>query len=657
MNPPPGSVALHPLASSVTSYIQSGIELASAMGIDFYQPHWLFKRNRNATHKNSKLVFASTPLKGSALGSQPFKEPFASYTRALIAHELKRRDYSFTYVEQLTRAIRYLYAAADSQHCVDPWRFTPKIFDLALNLVRETSKGETPSNVGYLLSVIADRMDEHRIAAVQLRWTNPIPKKTGSWKTDLQAEQRRLNKLPNTQIFEALPEIYHQLTEESDRLLMFVVILLLCSGFRIGELLSLPADCWVEELQPLSDGKNIKIDELGNPVLRCGIRYTPEKGGQSEIGIKWLPTIMVPLAKKAIEGTRLITNPYRENAEFMFHNPHRANLQAAPDKQWFTPPEAGVALGIDDSSVRLYLRNQGIPRTNRRNHELISREELETILRRESTLNPVMLKPWRQELHESLFVVGKRFFSSRYGTIRGSAAPVLYCNLQKWLCGYRDSTRHRNQPSIFERFQCNDEKGNPLKVTSHQFRHWLNTLLQKGGLSEIEIARWSGRKQISQNDAYNHMTLEDKAEMVRRLSNEDRVHGQIQDLQARLNPVDRASFREAVFGNVHTTDLGYCIHHYATLPRTSPPECATCSGLLVPKGDVKFKQRAQQLFEEEEWLVDRAKQEVSDRAYGANTWLEHHIEKLEQLRSIVAVHEDTSIKDGDLVQLPISKAD
>ncbi|MBL1569869.1 DNA-binding protein, partial [Klebsiella pneumoniae] len=39
---------------------------------------------------------------------------------------------------------------------------------------------------------------------------------------------------------------------------------------------------------------------------------------------------------------------------------------------------------------------------------------------------------------------------------------------------------------------------------THQLRHLLNTFAQINGMDEFSIARWSGRKLISQNFSYDH---------------------------------------------------------------------------------------------------------------------------------------------------------
>ena len=60
---------------------------------------------------------------------------------------------------------------------------------------------------------------------------------------------------------------------------------------------------------------------------------------------------------------------------------------------------------------------------------------------------------------------------------------------------------------IFARLGLSDPD-DPITLKTHQLRHYLNTLAQRGGLSEAEIAAWSGRADIRQSTVYDHRTPE-----------------------------------------------------------------------------------------------------------------------------------------------------
>ncbi|WP_240357256.1 hypothetical protein [Pseudomonas hygromyciniae] len=69
--------------------------------------------------------------------------------------------------------------------------------------------------------------------------------------------------------------------------------------------------------------------------------------------------------------------------------------------------------------------------------------------------------------------------------------------------------------SIWERNGYKNPDGTPISMGSHQVRHYLNTLAQRGSLGQLDIAKWSGRANIQQNATYNHMTADEHVEMAR----------------------------------------------------------------------------------------------------------------------------------------------
>lgn len=62
----------------------------------------------------------------------------------------------------------------------------------------------------------------------------------------------------------------------------------------------------------------------------------------------------------------------------------------------------------------------------------------------------------------------------------------------------------KNWENIFERNGVAEQKKYNLRT--HQIRHLINTLAKRGGLSDVDIAKWSGRTHVKQNRVYDHMT-------------------------------------------------------------------------------------------------------------------------------------------------------
>lgn len=113
----------------------------------------------------------------------------------------------------------------------------------------------------------------------------------------------------------------------------------------------------------------------------------------------------------------------------------------------------------------------------------------------------ILLKKWKRLKHlendrrglkrsEHLFLVNEHLHNYR-GTNPCALDMTTDQHISDFLCG-RGSTKGRVK-SVFERFDSVDDNGNPLRINTHDFRHWLNTLVQQHGADQAIVAKWSGR--------------------------------------------------------------------------------------------------------------------------------------------------------------------
>jgi hypothetical protein len=208
--------------------------------------------------------------------------------------------------------------------------------------------------------------------------------------------------------------------------------------------------------------------------------------------------------------------------------------------------------------------------------------------------------------------------------------------------------------SLFDRYGFREPDGSQIMVTSHAFRHWLNTIAQKGGLSQIDIARWSGRKSVAQNSAYNHMTAAELLETVKGLTgrvDEIKVFGPMGDV-APCEPVARAEFIRMQIPAAHTTDLGFCTHDFAMTPCPIHGDCGNCSEHLFIKGDPRQMANLDARLEDAEAALAMSRKAEADGSVGANRWTAHHLRTVARLRLMKSKHMDPSIPDRSIVQLP-----
>ncbi len=191
-------------------------------------------------------------------------------------------------------------------------------------------------------------------------------------------------------------------------------------------------------------------------------------------------------------------------------------------------------------------------------------------------------------------------------------------------------------------------------MTPHQFRHWLNTLAQKGGLSQLDIAKWSGRLDIRQNQAYDHISADEMIEMTREaIGNEELMSGplsNIDDIKKKV-VISRDEFARLKVQTAHVTEFGVCIHDFTMTPCQLYRNCMSCTEHFCIKGDIVRTDRIRQRKKDTEILLERAKNAQKEDHYGANRWVESHSMDFEILTNTCNILDNTDIPDGSIIQL------
>ncbi|MBM6581653.1 hypothetical protein ILT44_15760 [Microvirga sp. BT689] len=573
-------------------------------------------------------------------GRQPLSEPFGSMIKAFIRKSEEEKSKSFSTYHELLRAGRYLHDAL-APVGFNPCLATVEHFDAAISAARQREAASSAYMVGTKLEELAHRMAKAHVSLAHLDWGNPVPRPDGyGGRMTLAARTARDDRLPSEEALDALARIANLVTEDADVLRMRAVELLVCGGWRINELLTMPFDCEVEET----------VEQDGQAVLRYGLRYDGEKG--FDWSIKWIPTPMIDIARRAVADLKRVTAAPRQVARFMAKHPGRAALpepyRLGDPERLLTAAEIGRLLGfpgIAGNTARTWLATHRVPRADP-TRARVRQGDVEAVFVARCA-RPGPTRPGRKALplHDHLFLL----FENTLHATRGTNPFVVDVLTDGQLSDFL--TPRFEKQTVFERFGFAAADGGAHSVNTHQFRHWLNTLAQAGGMSQMEIARWSGRKIVAQNAAYDHLSGMELAAKARELLEAGRVTGPINDVFAGLPPVERIRFKETLLATAHTTDVGMCINDWTMAPCAFHGACADCRDHLVVKGSADQRERAQELLEEHLTLVAHAELAVADEEYGAANHLEHNRRMVAQLEKIVAVHDDAGVPDGTLVHL------
>lgn len=638
-------------AQSNLEYMIEAGQKSHAFGpVDWDAPIWIdpvVKQRPVTEGRSTKCQFYFITGEGGARGAkvgEPMRKPFVDFLKAGLRLNEDAKSKAWTRHNQFIIACRPLHDVL-SDVDYDPCRALPRHFDAALKSLSAKMSPGSAYATGATLSVVSGWIDKYGIGRVHIGWKNPLkPIPTSDRHTEAAAE-KRANSLPSQAALDALPLIANLVEAPADILRMRTVELLCCGGWRINEVLQIPADCEVTEAVT-RNGKEV-IDALGQQVIRYGVRYHALKGfGYT---IKWIPTPMVDVAKRAVADIRRLTQPVRDDAIWIHQNPghHPIFKEIDPDRM-LTTAEVRELLDFTNAfTARQWLAQEGVPLPHG-----YPGDPVHFVRARAADVERALLGRMREvhegarlKLHEMLFLIRINATHRNKREIGGSVEMLTAPKIRDFITGSPGT------PAIFGQFGFTEPDGSPITVRSHQFRHWTNTLAQEGGLSQELVARWSGRKDVKQNATYDHISGTKLAEKVRAMAEAGEVVGQMARVRESLPVADRVEFMKTQVATAHVTELGVCVHDWSLVPCEVHGQCATCVEHVVEKGNEAQSSEARRQLGEVEVMLAVAEQEDADGTYGAARWVASHRRRREGLQAVVAIHDDASIADGTMVHL------
>lgn len=514
------------------------------------------------------------------------------------------------------------------------------VLDEAAELARQHYSDGSAYHCGREIERLAKFVVEHKLVSSAVHnWVNPIKRPEDKNKTGKEAKKNREEKLPSDTALNALAEIFaNDPIQERDIFTTSVFAMLMSAPSRITEVLALPVDCEVFE----KDREGIE---------RYGWRFFAGKGYEGDI--KWIPTVMVSVAKTAVSRVRMLSENARQLAKWIEKHPDKfyrhTDCPDVADDELLTMEQACMALGLiceSNKQCRSSLYNRG----------LAQKDGVHTL---NSLWQHTMARlpddfPWFDEdkgikYSNALFALNVHQFSEKKGCL-----PV---ELHKPTNNFFNNdlspreTLDGKHASIFDRHGYRAENGGRVKLTSHQARHLLNTIAQRGGLSNLEIAKWSGRADVKQNRTYNHMTEYELVGMAERLDPTKSLFGPVGEAAKHL-PMTMQEFNTLEHAAVHVTEYGYCVHDYTMSPCEKFRDCVNCTEQVCIKGDGTEKlDRIKKRLVKSERLFFLADAAVESGDMGADRWYQYHKKTVTRLRELVAILENPDIENGTQIKL------
>lgn len=542
------------------------------------------------------------------------------------------------------------------------------VLDRAAEVIKEHNAKGRDYTIGQAIQHLAGFLTEMKLVVRPLNWENPIKKHKDLSNGHRERSDDAKKKLPSQASLDALAEIFaSRPTAVRDIVTSSSAAMLMCAPSRIGELVEALVDPFVE-----------KETKAGKKELF--VQWYGEKGfGHHD---KPIPATMAPLYKEAVRRIREITEEPRALARWLEENPnefppHSECPKVSQDVQ-LTPAQVLTALNQDvgKSSVgklNLYLKKriEQLEKNQRRYPKTwqIMNEAFDSLKNDSSNstcaltlrkLNAVLREymlpssfPYVSEKEitkcsDALFC----FFENALGT--ATNRPTLPFSLMQFSNSTinNDLTRvpatRPNGTNLFMRW---GYIGGDYVMTTHTFRHWLNTIAQKGHVGQIEIARWSGRADLSQNAVYNHRTPDDEVTDMRKVglgSQSTSLVERSRNKQPIL--VSEIGGDESNDRIAHVTIYGMCEHDFAMEPCYKYRGCFTCKEHKCIKGDDVKLERIK--FERDHMKVqlDKAAAAAQEGFYGADRWLNDYMKTFEAANQIIAFMEDPNIEDGAVIQ-------
>lgn len=639
--------------------------------------NWLPQRDHNKhalTFEAHRQSLEKTGYPAPTKGPLPFE--FQNFNKALIVYLQRTRNLKFSMVAAYNIAVRRLYNPLFERGVSDPTQLTRGDFDRVVGFLRESCYKNLYDAISHL-QVIADTIDNLQLTEIAIHFEHDAkPEKRrhdyiSLHDPDRAVKQRKSDdKLPSREAMEAYAICSNNPLSDGEEILLRVIDLLIATGQRGNEVAVIPYDCWVKRPIKGTTGE-VVVDAHGKPLVECGIRYFAEKQFQSRV--HWFANSDIPLARRAVKRLKVLTHEQREIARWQEANPGR--LWDCSPQEVLTENQVLQWLGFSDGSssgrnLYLYLSRNGIDpfddETKLKSTEARKRRYLAGKI--EKLLVPKLRG------HD---VLTENFGGAPRTVLKTSETLAIAFDGQFRLGG-RESNVFRAIPrrvmltdinralgadpqfsSIFSRRSLLEADGTPIRLTSHQPRHWRNTIYHLTGMSNVQQALALGRKRLDQNVYYQHTSIEENTathqEFLAFNSHHERIdflHAGIRDkrIQGALTDSyhallsDKGTITADAFLTVHATALhvtpfGGCIHDFSQAPCPKHLQCWNgCSHLHLmgtPSERTNLEKQAENLTAAITIMRDAGAGEA-----GSDVWLADQEDKLNNLKSVLA--RDTS---------------
>ena len=571
------------------------------------------------------------------------EEPFLSFAKAMVCYSYALAPSSS--IKHFLYAFRHLHVALlRTTGSLCPSGITVDVLNITCQLLMETY--QTPYAYGLALHAIYATMVESRLVSIPTIWKSFIPHQHNqSRRSGKEFDAARKKKLPSPAALDGLAYIFNHPKDNVDIAVTSVCALLLCDPDRIVEVITGPLDCIAMQ----------GVDVTGNRLKGLYLRWFPAKGADPMK--KPVVPCMADVCLRAIDNLKTLGAPARELARWYEDNPTKIylppHLEDLRPKRLLSKEDLNAIL-FDSKRpisnmgtwVKINMPEYGTTyKTKKRPDEpYIPFAKFEKVVLALLPAGFPVLNPTTGVKYSEALCI------CRFAELTDAAPylcvlkPISYSLVAKRLKGAK------SVQSIFDKHGLTDENGDSMFIKSHMFRHYLTMVGKAGGLSDMESNKWAGRANASHMATYNSRSDRDVLANIRNAvaSNKPEV-GPLANMDTRMF-TNRAEFANIRVISAHTTELGHCLHDFATLPCPLHGDHIFCNEHVVIKGEVEQEKNLRCEQAETCSLLEKAKTAMSEGEYGASMWVDDHTKKLERVNQIIHFLDDPNTPIGAVIQ-------
>lgn len=615
--------------------------------------------------KDIPLVFAkhgATPYEWT-----PFDQPFMDFAKAYIREVQSLNEVTSRGLDIV--ALRYIFdALIKVTGTCDVTRISGEVINEAANHIGARENNRTRQyQIGGKFEKILNFLRSKAFICPNLpgfvakqRWKKQADK---AQRTDEEGKKHREGHLPSDHVMKQFIYAFRRAKTLMDRYWASVGMLLLFAPNRAGEFhfLSINSLGW-EDYQ----------DDSGAFQKKMFVRWFSEKGqGDNK---KWVFSWFEEAVQEAFDTLVEISAPARAAAKFAYDNPgqymvHEFCLtpgdhdQNSPltDKQFAYAIGSKSLLDKDDGcTISTSKRNSKLPKHLKsfKGFNPTYAQLAEVVIPRHKT------KDWPKHRRQCSFPVWENLLLIRENEFHADFAVKPFSwrlpdvNEINRQFGEKQYETRVYSPTLFERLNLTDEYGGKIELESHDLRRWHATRAMQEGATELEIAWHAGRKDMSQNRAYDLRTPEQIADRLHELtvkSNAQVISRHSIPLHERIQmnlPVHRSDLikEEVGHNSVHIGAMGGCVKHVTEPDCLKGRQCHGCSKHVIVKG----VPGCLDYFIEEERRLQFLWDGIQDRRYEPymQRTVMHIGTDLGFVRGRRKILEDSNVPDGYVIQIP-----